>query len=139
MNNGHSVHCRDRVHLAVRLRGSGNGASAGVRACRVDHRELLGRARWRHGPLARAAFGWLSAALFVLLITIPRTLMNRGKRAADHEEWKKAALLYRWASVLHPSPWTRYNAAFSRALSGDGTGTQTTALTHIEATGSPKQ
>jgi len=83
--------------------------------------------------------GWLSAALFFLLIATPRTLMNRAKHAVEHGEWKKAARLYRGASVLHPSPWTSYNAAFSRALSGDGTGTHTTALTHIEATGTPKQ
>jgi hypothetical protein len=89
--------------------------------------------------LAPSWAGWLSAALFVLFIAAPRTLLNRARRAAERGQWKRAAHLYGWASLLHPSPWTSFDVAFSRALSAGGTGAHTTALSHIEATGSPKQ
>ena len=84
--------------------------------------------------------GWLTATLFVLLIVSPLTLLDRARVAAQRGQWKKAARLQSWAVLLHPSPWTRFGATLSRALSSaNGLREYAAALTQIAATGSRKQ
>jgi hypothetical protein len=89
--------------------------------------------------LAQDWAGWLTATLFILLIASPLEFLVLARRAAQSGQWKKAAHLQRWAALLHPSPWTRFGAALSRALSAEGPSAYAAALARIEATGAPKQ
>ena len=89
--------------------------------------------------LAQDWAGWLTAALFAVLVLAPSTLLGRARLAAQRGQWTKAARLHCWALILHPSPWTRFGLILRRALSKDATRGHVTALTQIEATGSQKQ
>src|SRR5262245_16113878 len=89
--------------------------------------------------LAQDWAGWLTVALFAVLVLAPSTLLGRARLAAQRGQWTKAARLHCWALILHPSPWTRFGLILRRALSKDATSGYVTALTQIEATGSQKQ
>ena len=123
----------------------------GVVAVRMTRHGLLGRWGWivanavvvLGGILALALglewAGWLTAALFVLLIVSPLALLDRARVAAQRRQWQKAARLHAWAVLLHPSPWARIGLRLRRALSTDGPAGYLAALRRIEATGSGKQ
>jgi len=83
--------------------------------------------------------GWLTAGLFALLVAYPLTLLDRARFAEQRGRWKKAARLWRFAVLVHPSPWTRFHSAIRQALSANGPGAYTAALKQIEATGSRTQ
>jgi hypothetical protein len=87
--------------------------------------------------LAHDWAGWLTGALFLLLIAAPRTLLNHANRAAQDRNWATAARLSGWAALLHPSPWTRFDALLSRTAARPSG--YAAALEHIEATGASKQ
>jgi tetratricopeptide (TPR) repeat protein len=83
--------------------------------------------------------GWLTGALFALLVVAPLALFDRARRAAQRGQWKKAARLHEWAVLLHPSAWARLGLGLRRARSVDGPAGYVAALMRIEATGSDKQ
>lgn len=83
--------------------------------------------------------GWLTGALFALLVVSPLALFDGARRAVQRGQWKKAARLHVWAVLLHPSPWARLGLRLRRARSADGWDGYVAALMQIEATGSDKQ
>jgi hypothetical protein len=48
--------------------------------------------------------GWLTAALFALLVVSPLVLLHSARVAAQRGQWQKAARLHKCAVLLHPSP-----------------------------------
>jgi len=83
--------------------------------------------------------GWLTAALFALLVAFPLALLDCTRVAAQRGQWKKATRLHACAVLLHPTPWARLGLRLRRALSSDGAAGYVAALRRIEATGSGKQ
>lgn len=83
--------------------------------------------------------GWLTGALFALLVVSPLVFLHRARVAAQRGQWQKAARLHKCAVLLHPSPWVRIGLRLRRALSTDGRAGYVAALRRIEATGSGKQ
>jgi hypothetical protein len=88
---------------------------------------------------ARQWAGAITAALFALLLVCPFALLLQAKAATQRGQWRKAARLQRWAVLLHPTAWTRFGLALSRARSADPQQGYQAALAHIEATGTQKQ
>src|SRR5262245_23133526 len=89
--------------------------------------------------LARDWAGWLTGALFALLVVFPLALLDRARVAAQRGHWQKAARLHGWAVLLHPSPWARMGLRLRRARSVDGPAGYEAALRRIEAAGSDRQ
>lgn len=83
--------------------------------------------------------GWLTAALFALLVVSPLALLDRARVAAQRGQWQKAARLHVWAVLLHPSSWARIGLRLRRARSIAGAAGYMAALGRIEATGSGRQ
>ena len=83
--------------------------------------------------------GWLTTALFVLLVVSPLALLDRARVAAQRGQWQKAARLQVWAVLLHPSSWARIGLRLRRARSIAGPAGYMAALGRIEATGSGRQ
>jgi len=65
--------------------------------------------------LARDWAGWLTGALFALLVVFPLALLDRARVAAQRGDWQKAARLHGWAVLLHQSMGAPGFAAQARA------------------------
>ena len=64
--------------------------------------------------------GWLTAALFILLVTTPLTLQRGVARAMQTGQLRRAARLQWWGAFLHPSPQMRFGLALTRARTSTG-------------------
>ena len=83
--------------------------------------------------------GWLTAALFALLIACPIILGGKAELATQRGQLRWAARLQQWAAFLHPSPLMRFGLALSRARTAHGPNAEEAALMEVEATGSRTQ
>src|SRR5262244_3118600 len=86
--------------------------------------------------LARDWAGWLTGALFALLVVFPLALLDRARVAAQRGDWQKGRPLARLGRPLAPSPWARLGLRLRRARSVDGPAGYEATLRRIEAAGS---